>query len=359
MNDSLMTISYGANSINAVGFKKSSGDQKAKLKSLANYTTVIIEESDEISEADFMQLDDSLRTLKGDIAIIFLLNPPAKTHWIISRWFDLDPAEVKDFYIPHLKSYIKDTVFIHTSYLDNIQNISQQTIENYERYKETKPDHYWNMVKGLVPEVVRGKIYSGWNIIDEVPFEARLVRYGLDFGYTNDPTALVAIYYYNGGYIFDEILFKTEMLNTPIADTIKVHPQALVIADSSEPKSIEEIRLKGVNIIGAVKGPGSITRGIDFVKSQKISVTNKSVNIIEEYGNYAWFEDKDGVTLNEPKPGYDHSMDAIRYAMASIKNPDQMNAHTFIPGLIPSGQIVTPAAPGAPKIATVYNPFNK
>ena len=93
INESTMSIGYGSNSINAVGFKKSSGDQKSKLKSLANYNCVIIEEADEIPEEDFMQLDDSLRTIKGDITVILLLNPPAKTHWIIQRWFDLFPSE--------------------------------------------------------------------------------------------------------------------------------------------------------------------------------------------------------------------------------------------------------------------------
>ena len=88
-NDSLMRLEYGMNSINAVGFRKSSGEQKSKLKSLASYNCVIIEEADEIQEEDFMQLDDSLRTVKGDIKIILLLNPPAKNHWIIQRWMKL------------------------------------------------------------------------------------------------------------------------------------------------------------------------------------------------------------------------------------------------------------------------------
>ena len=104
INESSMSIKYGANSINAVGFKKSSGDQKSKLKSLANYNYVIIEEADEIPEEDFTQLDDSLRTIKGNITIILLLNPPPKSHWIVNRWFNLVPSHIKDFYIPELKS---------------------------------------------------------------------------------------------------------------------------------------------------------------------------------------------------------------------------------------------------------------
>ncbi len=362
VNDSMMTIEYGANTINAVGFKKSSGDQKAKLKSLANYNCVIIEEADEIPEADFMQLDDSLRTLKGDIKIILLLNPPPKSHWIVQRWFDLADSGIKDFYIPVLKPQFTDTLVIRSSYKDNIANIAAQSIENYERYRETKPDHYYNMIAGLVPEVVRGKIYSGWNIIDDgIPFEAKLVRYGMDFGYTNDPTSIVAVYYYNGAYILDEIVYQTELSNEMIASIIKnQETKALVIADSAEPKSIDEIRRLGVTILPAQKGAGSISQGIQYVQAQKISVTRRSVNILNEYNNYSWLEDKEGTTLNEPKPGYDHSMDAIRYAIASIKNPTQMNAHVHYAGSAqPNPQQFAPLAPELqePKVAHVHIPY--
>lgn len=325
VNDSMMTIEYGANSINAVGFKKSSSDQKAKLKSLANYNCVIIEEADEIPEEDFMQLDDSLRTLKGDIVIILLLNPPPKSHWIIQRWFNLLPSETKNFYIPQLKKEITDTVFIRTSYKDNEKNLDRQSVMNYENYRQSKPEHYFNMIKGLVPETVRGKIYSGWREIADVPFEARLIRRGLDFGYSNDPTGLLDVYEYNGGYIFDEQLYRKGMLNKPIADFILnlKNPECLVIADNSEPKSIDEIKLYGVNILPCVKGPGSIKTGISFIQNQKISYTKRSVNLKTEYDNYAWIEDKEGRTINEPKPGYDHLMDAVRYALGSVLSPNE------------------------------------
>lgn len=326
VNDTMMTIDYGANSINAVGFKKSSGDQKAKLKSLANYNCVIIEEADEIPEEDFMQLDDSLRTLKGDIKIILLLNPPSKAHWIIKRWFNLLPSGIKDFYVAELKKDITDTTFIRTSYKDNIRNIAHPSIVNYENYKRTKPSHYYNMIMGYVPETVKGKIYSNWRVIDGVPFEARLIRRGLDFGYSNDPTALVDIYEYNGGYILDQQLYQKGLSNKQIADYILNLPQGqecLVIADSAEPKSIDEIKLYGVPILSAIKGTGSISTGVSFVQSKKISYTKRSINIGIEYDNYAWLEDKDGITLNKPKPGYDHAMDAVRYPLTSLLSPEE------------------------------------
>lgn len=334
VNDSLMKLENGSNSINAVGFKKSSGDQKSKLKSLASYTDVIIEEADEVTEEDFMQLDDSLRTIKGDIRIILLLNPPAKNHWIINRWMKLIPSEQDGFYDYELRDDVADTILIKTNYRDNIANIAPQSIAQYENYRETKPTHYWNMVRGLVPETVVGKIYNNWAIVDSVPHEARLERYGLDFGYSNDPTAIVAIYYYNGGYIVDEITYLKELHNSRIADILNGLPKALVIADAAEPKSIDEIRLHDVNIQPSSKGQGSVSKGIDYVQDQKISMTRRSVHLIKEYENYAWKIDKNsGETINDPAEGWDHCMDAIRYALdsfRSVQNDDlEWEAHQY------------------------------
>ncbi len=163
-----------------------------------------------------------------------------------------------------------------------------------------------------------GRIYTGWQTVDEIPFEARLERYGLDFGYSNDPTAIVAVYYYNGGYILDEILFQKGLSNKQIADTLLNHKKALTIADSAEPKSIDEIRMHGVNIQPTTKGKDSVRQGIQAVQDQQISVTKQSINVIKEYRNYLWETDKEGRVLNEPEHTWSHSMDAIRYAMNSL-----------------------------------------
>lgn len=172
---------------------------------------------------------------------------------------------------------------------------------------------------------VEGKIYKDWDIIDEISHFARLERYGLDFGYSNDPTSIVAVYYCNGGYILDEICFQKGMSNKQIADLIKNQPQALVIADSAEPKSIDEIKMYGVNIVGAEKGKDSVNNGIQIVQDQRISVTKRSVNLIREYRNYLWETDKDGKILNEPEHEFSHTMDAIRYAMSSIIKKPKIN----------------------------------
>ena len=208
-----------------------------------------------------------------------------------------------------------DAEIIVLTYLDN-EALSKEIVNSIEQRKERKG---WWQVYGLGQlGEVEGKIYKGWEIIDEVPHHARLERYGLDFGYSNDPTAIVAIYYYNGGYVFDEICFQKGLLNKLIADILSNYPQALVIADSAEPKSIDEIKIHGVTIVGAEKGPDSVRNGIALVQDQTISVTKRSVNVIRDYRNYLWKTDKDGKILNVPEHEFSHSMDAVRYGMVSI-----------------------------------------
>ena len=321
INETMMTIKYGQNMINAQGFKKSSGEQKAKLKSLANYNCVIIEEADEISQEDFMQLDDSLRTIKEDIKIILLLNPPNRDHWIIKKWFDLMPTEAENFYQPVLKEeYIESTVFINTNYKDNIMNMDGATVDRYEKYKEYNTEHYYSAIKGYVPETLVGKIYSGWQKIDKIPHEARLVGYGLDFGWSPDPTALVACYFYNGGYIFEEKLYQTEINAEQLAVFLKTLPYAPIVADSASPAIIEELRLKGVRIVPVEKGQGSVAYGIGAVKGIKISYPKDSINLENEYANYAWKKNKStGENMGVPNSRYpDHILDAIRYVVTTL-----------------------------------------
>lgn len=316
-----MNITYEQNSINAVGFRKSSGDQKSKLKSLASYNCVIIEEADEIPEDDFMQLDDSLRTVKGDIVIILLLNPPAKGHWILNRWFNLKDSEQKGFYIPELKDECKDTIAIIADYHTNEANIAPASIEQYENYKNTKPNHYYNMIKGYVPETVQGLIYPNFKIIDELPPEARLKRRGLDYGYTNDPTAIVDIYIWNNSFIWDEVLYKKGMSNKDIADVIKMQEEdVLLVPDSAEPKSNDELKSYGISLVPSQKGRGSVNQGIQYVQDQTVYLTKRSLNLIEERDNYAWMIDKKtGETINTPIDMFNHGMDAGRYGMESLK----------------------------------------
>jgi len=186
IRDNTLTLEYGDNKINGIGFRKSSSDQKSKLKSLANYTTVIIEEAEEVSEEDFIQLDDSLRTMKSDIRIVLLLNSPDKNHWIVRRWCNLVDSGIEGFFKPVLKASQTDTVFIHTNYKDNVNNLNATTIRNFEQYKANNPDHYYNMIEGLVSEGARGRIFKNWLPITDAEFEAlpHPSYYGTDFGFS-------------------------------------------------------------------------------------------------------------------------------------------------------------------------------
>lgn len=235
-------------------------------------------------------------------------------------WMDWNPSDEFWFYTEMLPNRPDDIDFITLTYLDN-DALDPITVQEIESHKGNKN---WWTVYGLGQlGAIESRIYKDWNIIDSVPFEARLERRGLDFGYTNDPTAIVDVYYYNGGYILDEQCYRKGLLNKPIADLLLNYafPETLVVADSAEPKSIDEIKLYGVNIFPAVKGQGSIRTGIAFVQNQRISVTKRSVNLIKEYRNLLWKTDNNGRIINEPEEGDDHCMDAVRYALNSILAP--------------------------------------
>ena len=208
-----------------------------------------------------------------------------------------------------------DAELIILTYKDN-EALSQEIINSIEQRKDRKG--WWQVYgEGQLGEV-EGKIYKDWHIIDEIPHEARLERYGLDFGYSNDPTAIIAIYYYNGGYILDEVCFQKGLSNKQIADVIKNNDVALVIADSAEPKSIDEIASYGVTITGAIKGADSVSHGISLVQAQRISMTKRSVNLIKAYRNYLWKTDKLGKILNEPDHLFSDALDATRYGLVSL-----------------------------------------
>lgn len=236
-------------------------------------------------------------------------------------WMDWNPTDEFWFYTEMLPNRT-DIDFITLTYLDNeaLDATSKAEIESHRHNLR------WWKVYGLGQlGEIEGRIYTNWKIIDEVPHEARLERHGLDFGYTNDPTGVVGVYYYNGGYIWDEEVFQKGLLNKHIADALKNFKPALVVADSAEPKSIEEIRQYGINIVGAKKhkqqygdNRSYLKWSIGIVQDQQISITKRSVNLIKEYRNYLWQTDKDGRILNEPEKGFDHLLDAGRYAMMSL-----------------------------------------
>jgi phage terminase large subunit len=324
ITDNDMHMGYGQNSVRAHGFRASSGSLTARLKSLAEYNYIWAEEAEEIGEEEFRTLDDSLRTVKGRIRIVLTLNPPHKNHWIIRNFFNLVPSGIPDFYIPVLKpEREKDTIFIGGSWQENKPNLDEHTIERYQKYKQTNPAYYYQMIEGFVPEELRGRIFNGWRQIDTIPFGARLVRYGLDFGWFPDPTVLVAIYEHEGEYILDELMYGNYIQNETIASTIRnTNKDILCVADNEE-KSINEIRNYGVNIIATEKGKDSVSFRIKTASAVKVSVTSRSKHIWEAYENYAWKETKDGDPTGEPDHLYSHCMDSFMYGLISLPSLQQ------------------------------------
>lgn len=211
-----------------------------------------------------------------------------------------------------------DYDFITVTYKDN-EGLDPNIVADIEAHKANKA---WWQVYGLGQlGDVEGKIFRDWAIVDEIPHEARLERRGLDFGYSNDPTALVDIYVYNGGYILDEVIYRKGMHIKDIADVILNRPNSnvLTIADSAEPRSIDELAIYGVSITGCVKGKGSVKARISYVQEQRMSITKRSTNLIKSYRNFMWKTDKDGNILNEYDHFWSDGMMAASYGMEGFK----------------------------------------
>lgn len=208
--------------------------------------------------------------------------------------------------------------FIILTYKDN-ESLEEAIIHEIEKRRINKQ---WFRVYGEGKRgEVEGKIFTGWKIVDDIPHEARLERRGLDFGFTNDPSVIVDIYYYNGGYIIDEQVYRKGMHNKDLADRLNAmtSPEVLVVADSAEPKSIDEIASYGVNIIGCDKGPGSVKRMIDWTQSQQMSITKRSPNLIKSYRNFMWQTNRDGKILNDYDHYWSDGMMATVYGMDSLR----------------------------------------
>lgn len=248
-------------------------------------------------------------------------------------WMDWNPSN--EFWYHDCIQNVIDHDFLILTYLDN-EALDENTVQYIEGKKDNK--RWWTVYGlGILGEM-DGRVYTGWQEIDSVPQEARLERRGLDFGYTNDPTALVAFYKWNDAFVFDEELYQKGMLNKQIADYINnlTQPLTIAIADSAEPKSIDELKMYGLTVLPATKGPGSIMQGINFLQSQKVFFTKRSYNLKKEYQNYLFMEDpKTGKIINQPVGGLDHALDACRYA---VSNYNSSNYEKYERGIIQSLQ---------------------
>jgi phage terminase large subunit len=228
-------------------------------------------------------------------------------------YLDFNPAN--EFWVHKELKDEPDTDFIILTYKDNEaldESIVSQIEKNRDKAATSSYWANWWRVYGL-GEVgsLEGVVFNNWKEIDTIPKEAKLIGIGLDFGYTNDPTAAIEIYNYNGTRIINELVYRTGMVNSDIA---KILPSGVIIyADSSEPKSIEEIRRQGKTIKGVTKGADSINYGIDVMQRQDYLVTKQSTNLIKELRSYCWDTDKQGQRMRKPIDHYNHAIDALRY----------------------------------------------
>jgi len=262
---------------------------------------LFINEANELNIEDWRQL--LLRTT-GRIIVDF--NPSDEFHWL----YDVIERDDADFF--------------QTTYLDN-PFLEQAVIDEIERFKEVD-ENFWR-VYGLGEKGVnRSAVLTHWKQVKEIPRDYKLMNYGLDFGYTNDPTAIVGVYTDGYGFCLDEICYATGLTNKAIADTLRlagVQRADTIIADCAEPKSIDEIHGHGFNIHPCRKGADSIRAGLDFLRSRPLLITEGSINGIKELRNYKFKEDKNGKILNSPVDAFNHFIDASRYAITfNQSNPN-------------------------------------
>lgn len=228
-------------------------------------------------------------------------------------YLDYNPAN--EFWVHENLQNDPDADMIILTYKDN-DALDKRIVKEIEKAKEkAETSAYWAnwwRVYGC-GEIGRlqGVVFSNWKQIDKIPTEAKLIGLGIDFGYTNDPTAIVEVYKWNDKRIVNELCYQSGLVNSEIARKL---PEGIICyADSAEPKSIAEIRMHNKMIKGAAKGKDSILHGVQLMQSQDYLVTSQSINLIKELRSYIWDVDKAGKTLNKPKPGLDHLIDALRY----------------------------------------------
>ena len=237
------------------------------------------------------------------------------------RFIYLDYNPTSEFWVHKELLSDNDAEMIILTYKDN-EALDKDLVKEIEKAKEkAKESSYWAnwwKVYGLGEVgVVDGVIFENWEVVKQIPETAELLGYGLDFGFTNDPTALISVYRFNSELYVKELIYKTRLTNNDIVNLMNqlgVDKYKDIIADSAEPKSIEDIYRGGFrNIYGAKKGPDSIRNSIDKLQRYKINITEDSTNVIKEFRGYVWTKDKNGNQTGEPIGINDHGIAALRY----------------------------------------------
>ncbi|WP_302460891.1 PBSX family phage terminase large subunit [Bacteroides clarus] len=295
------------------GIKTSSGNQTAKLKSIQGITTFICDEAEEwTSEDEFDKIMLSIRKKGIQNRIIIIMNPCDSNHFIYKKYIEKTHKLVEIDGVQVQISTHPNVLHIHTTYFDNLENLSPEFLKEVEDMKVSNPEKYAHVVIGRWADVAEGAVFKKWGIVKEFPQECKKVGIGQDFGFTNDPSAAVRCGIIDNRLYVDELFYETDMLSSAIANRLKPFSMK-VFADSQDPRLIQEIKNRGVNIYPVDKFPGSIKAGIDKIKDMEFFVTERSYNIITELRKYVWDKDKDGNYINEPVDEYNHLMDAIRY----------------------------------------------
>lgn len=254
---------------------------------------LFVNEANELTLEDYRQL--MMRTTSK---IILDYNPSEEFHWIY------DHVLIRD-----------DCEFFRTTYLDN-PFLEESLIGEIEKLKNID-ENYWN-VYGLGNRGQSRSLVFSFIEVDTIPPTAKFMSYGMDFGYSNDPTSLIAMYLDNENLYFDELIYQTGMTNSDLGNMLKsldIDRRDVIWGDSAEPKTIAELHRFGFNVKGTAKGADSINVGIDMMRRYTICLTKRSLNMIKEMRNYKYIEDKDGKLTNKPIDAFNHAIDSCRYAI--------------------------------------------
>ena len=313
------------------GIKTSSGNQTAKLKSIQGITTFVCDEAEEwTNEEEFEKIMLSIRRKGIQNRIIIIMNPADNNHWVYKRFIENTHKLVEIDGVQVQISTHPNVLHIHTTYFDNMENLSPEFLKEVEEMKKNNPEKYAHVVIGRWADVAEGAIFKRIGIVKEFPANAKKVALGLDFGFTHDPSAIVKCGVVDNDLYLDEISYKTDMLSSDLIRELRKE-NLFVYADCADPRLIQEIANGGIIIYPVQKGAGSIVAGIDKIKGfDNIFVTEHSYNLINEGRNYVWAKDKDGNYINEPEDHDNHCFDAIRYyingkILGKIVKPKNVN----------------------------------
>ena len=303
------------------GIKTSSGDQTANLKSLQGITTWVFDEAEEMTDEDmFDKIDLSVRQKGLENRVILILNPTTKENFIYQRWFEARGVEAGSNITKD------DTTYIHTTYLDNIDNLSKSYVDQIERMKERRPSRYKHTILGAWLEKAEGVIFTNWKIGKFKQVGKNV--FGQDYGFSNDPTTLVQtnIDKENKLIYVKLCVYQTKLTTSEIATlNSKFANRDLIVGDSAEPRLISELT-RNNNIVAAIKGQGSITYGISLLQDYDLIIDEESTDLIKELNNYCWLEKKSQTPVDK----FNHAIDALRYAVSyQLQNPNQGEYHYY------------------------------